>query len=743
MAVNYKIGADVGSFKQGVSEAQASLKTLDAALKVNEASFKAGGDAQVYMQQKTQLLTDKMNKQKQLVTQLQQGLRQMREQGVSPTSTAYQQLETKLLNAQTAMLETKTSIDNLDGSQQEATKSANDLGTAVNSIGKKVSLDTVISGIHSITSAMETAAGKAVQLGETIWANVMDSAKWADDSATMALMYGVDLDTFLRVQKLVQNGMDTSVEAILKSQQKLTKNVGNGSDSFMQTLVDLGLAVQTYGKNGEVATEITDNATDLFWKAGQALMGLEDEFDKESKAQELFGKSWRELIPLFTQFKSQDEYNQALEEVRVNSEEDVSALAELNDKVGELKGNLETLGNEVWANLAPALTDAADALNGLLTSVLDYLETPKGKEALEAMGSAVSGLFDDLGKIDPEKVVQNFAGMFEKVTNGFKWIDEHSSDVVTALEVIAGGFGLLKVSEAVLTFMQLIAAGKFLTAGTAAAEAGASAGAAWGGAFAKAVGAAAPWLIGLYTLLNPSDTAGNDWDLIWDPETGKLTAAGRDAGMPEDQNAPIEQSQKFVTIPEDNWDSSEQKAEQLKAKVFDLTWDSINDALEEAGAETATENRLFDPEQLQKEWDSFFGLNPPEVETEPVVDENAAADIAAQVGTVEIPAVIMVTSDKSGPYTKLGSFSAGSPLVYYSKDLNEHANGIFSVPFDNYPALLHKDEQVVSAREVSSANSFNSNLYVEKMYMNNGTDANGLANKMAAAQRRLMRGRGS
>ena len=37
------------------------FKTLDAALKVNENSFKVAGDAQIYMSQKTQLLTDKNN----------------------------------------------------------------------------------------------------------------------------------------------------------------------------------------------------------------------------------------------------------------------------------------------------------------------------------------------------------------------------------------------------------------------------------------------------------------------------------------------------------------------------------------------------------------------------------------------------------------------------------------------------------------------------------------------------------
>ena len=118
MGVNYQIGADASSFKQGVSEAQASLKTLDAALKNNEASFKAGGNAQIFMEQKTQLLSDKMAKQKQLVTQLQQGLKQMREAGVAPTSVEYQKLETQMLNAQAAMNETKVSREDLEAARK-------------------------------------------------------------------------------------------------------------------------------------------------------------------------------------------------------------------------------------------------------------------------------------------------------------------------------------------------------------------------------------------------------------------------------------------------------------------------------------------------------------------------------------------------------------------------------------------------------------------------------------------------
>ena len=71
-----------------------------------------------------------------------------------------------------------------------------------------------------------------------------------------------------------------------------------------------------------------------------------------------------------------------------------------------------------------------------------------------------------------------------------------------------------------------------------------------------------------------------------------------------------------------------------------------------------------------------------------------------------------------------------------------HANGLSFVPYDGYLARLHRGERVVPAREIQSR-SYNSNLYVESMIMNNGTDAAGLASAMAAAQQRTMTGYGS
>ena len=119
------------------------------------------------------------------------------------------------------------------------------------------------------------------------------------------------------------------------------------------------------------------------------------------------------------------------------------------------------------------------------------------------------------------------------------------------------------------------------------------------------------------------------------------------------------------------------------------------------------------------------------MEVSPDVIGDAAAEIAAQVGTVSVPVSLVWDRTIGG---------AGGGVAWNS--WQKHANGLFSVPWDGYPAILHKGEQVVPAREVQSR-SYNSNLYVENMIMNNGTDASGLASAMAAAQRREMAGYGS
>lgn len=697
--ITAKMGVSgVAQFKQGMTDAQASVKTFDAALKANEKQLKATGNAENFMQAQTTLLNGKLKEQEKIAKNAEQALKQMEANGVKTTSKSYQDMQRKLIEAQSAMLDTQMELDGLGAKAADATGKTDKLGDSLGGLNKKISLDQVISVVDKLTTGMENAAKKAVQLGQDLWNSIMDSARWADDTATMAQMYGIDLDTFQRMQKLVTNGLDTSVDAILNAQSKLNKNIGKGASETMDTLRDLGLLFSS-GKGEEQL--ITEDSVDLFWKAGQALMAMDDAFDKEAAAQAMFGRSWRELIPLFTEYKSLDEYNAALEEQNVVSEDTVKSLAELNDEVGKLIGDFETLKTETIGALAPALTKGAEALDGLLSRILEYLDTPEGKQALDDLGKAVEGLFSDLGSIDPEAVVQGFSDVFNKVVGGVQWIVDNKDAVIGALEAILIGWGTLKITGAALDIVKLFEGISGL-AGGGAASAGAAAGASWGAAFANAVAAAAPWLIGLYTLLNPAGTAGPNIDQMY--ANGQVTEAGWE-----------------------HWKNNPEAWNARLMAVGDVFGDLGSISKNAAALNIIGDLQLDDEAVIQKLQDEL-GLVP--VDTEPVVPENAAESIAEQIGTVYVP----VVGDPTGRIR--------TPKGWVYPEDGEHANGLFSVPFDGYAAILHKGEQVIPARQVAANRTLNSNLYVESMYMNNGTDAEGLAAAIASANRRKMRGFG-
>ena len=660
--VNVKMGVSgVSAFKKGINESKQAVKTFDEALKLNEAQLKATGDAETYLENKSKLLGQQMKAQQQVVKQAEAALEQMKRNGVSASSTEFQRMQQQVMQARTKLMEIK-------GSMEGAGSSAKDLGDKISGIGKGVAWDNVAEGIGKITNQLANGARAAVNFGKKLIASAKGSTGLADEIKTTVDQYedmGLTADSYQRMVKVAEF-IDTPVDAILTARSRMAKAL----------TTDKGV------KNMEEVLGITLNgqsSVDLFWETGEALMNMGESFDKEAAAQNLFGRSWRELRPLFK--AGRDEYEKMLAEQNVLTDEQVEKLGKADDAIKSMEQEIETLKAKFWA-------ENADTITSLLEWMVDNKDAVV--TALGAIGVAFGGM----------KIVEMGANI-GKVVDGIK-----------TLMNIGGGGG----------------------AGGGVGGVATGVGGAIKTALAAGLKAAAPALGVTALALTPAILAQN---ATWAESESQRQARIGAVGTSQSANAEfVRKAAEAVTIRNGaNADFGAMEAllmglssrkNQQKAELYNV----LQNAAPTAGSNTwGLLNRLWGGEamdsatiheMLENITDAFAAAeNKVQVPVEPAVEDGAAEAISQEIGAVPVTVIPQIAG------------------------FGSHANGLPYVPFDGYMAMLHRGERIVPAREVNSSRNFSSNLYVESMYMNNGQDADGLAAAIAAENRRMMSGYGS
>lgn len=691
-----KFDVDVSSFKNGISSAKSEVKTLDQQMKMIDATFKATGDSEQALAQKTQTLNSRMTAQKSIADQAKKALDEMTKKGIDPSSESYQRMARELLAAQTGMMDTQAALNDLSEGTLKAADSAGRLEDGLNGISKKISLEQVINGVGKITDGMEKAAKNAVKLGKAVASEVLGAGSWADELATTAKAYGISTDELQRMQKTSQI-IDTDVDTILQARQKLAKNSGN--------LMEL-LGFSADGMSIE----------DAFWETGKAIMSMGDAMKQEEVAQKIFGKGWRELVPLFD--AGREEYERINDTWSTVSDDQLKSLTEMDDKYQTLKADLETLKME-------ALSELAAPMGNLMQSLSDLMSSDEGKAAID-----------------------NVLGSLKDTLN---WIAEHKSEVITALEALGVAFAGLKVSETVLTFVKLAQGLSGLFGGGGATAAGAAAGG--GGWIAKAAGMKTMLSAGGLSALTPLGVLG----------LGLAPAEIAMAQARQQWSADYNRRQSAANLNGENAWFIRQAAEALGKNGYDVNMNMAEELLMSLAArQNQQKAELYNTlrgstTEGNDTWNllnSFWAGATLDQHTIDEMLKNITEAFAARDEKAQIPVDVKVPEDAAALLEKdIGDLTIKANIVPFFGGLgnltgevegHSHANGLRYVPTDNYLAILHKGERVVPAREVTQNNrNYSSNLYVEKMVMGSGLDAEGLAARMAAAQRREMNSLGS
>ena len=123
------------------------------------------------------------------------------------------------------------------------------------------------------------------------------------------------------------------------------------------------------------------------------------------------------------------------------------------------------------------------------------------------------------------------------------------------------------------------------------------------------------------------------------------------------------------------------------------------------------------------------------IPVDPEVAEGAAESLQGQIDEMNLTAPVKLTVGGIG--ADIGSIAAIMGGMFRG-----HANGIPFVPFDGYPAILHRGERVMTAG-ANKNYTYHNNNYFGNVNLNNGLEIEQLTESIDRRSRRVRAGYGS
>ena len=437
------------AFKRAINEANTSMRNLGTQLTLAQAQFKKDGDAMKLMETRSKALKSEIDQQEKIVTALEKAVKDSADAfGENSDKTEKWEAElnrakAKLVNLQSELTLNDAGLDRNGQSFDSSSQKAADYQATLQTIGKNVSFQSVTEGISGITSKIESAIKKVFSFAKAIRETFADAGEWADTLMTDATKYGMDVETLQRWQNAA-DFIDTDVSTIITARDKLGKKMKSGwKDGDIDMWEMLGIDLH------DAESGAWRDKMDVMWELGETLMNMAtidgDDVRADAYAMEVFGKSWRELLPLFT--AGREEWEKTVAEQQVVSEDRVKALGELDDANQALENSWDVTKYSFLAELAPTVTEVTEAVTEMLKAFNEWMDTDEGKKAMKDLSAAITDLFSGLKDVSFKDAIDKVGTAINGIKEALIWLDEHKQDVYNALKVIAAGFGLLKVVE--------------------------------------------------------------------------------------------------------------------------------------------------------------------------------------------------------------------------------------------------------------------------------------------------------
>lgn len=458
-------------YKRQLAEINSGHKLLASEMRQVNEQYKGNEQSAEALTAKSRILENQLLQQRDKIAILNKALVETGQKYGEADSRTYS-YKIQLTNAQTEEIKLQRALDDTNKSLQNQGQATEETGKKMVGLGDQLSDITDKFGVHlpaGVTKALNhvdgfskgtvaamgaAAAGigavklaidgisAGIKAAQALMDMTLEQGKWADDLLTRSAQTGLDT-TLLQQLDYASNFLD--FDGIDKSLVKLTASMDSARDGAeKQTAAFEALGVSVVNTDGT----LRDN-WETFLEVIDALGQVENATERDTLANDIFGKSYSELKPLIDAgSEGLEEFMQkAVDTGAVLDESQVKKLGEVDDAYQEYQQQIEATKKKLAVEFAPVAVEAMSkfaewvekagtslAESGIIENLSAFLE-PLGK----ILGIGLELINDVLPVITPmvnalADAVSWLADLVDRAVNGIKelpwnWLERRMDTV--------------------------------------------------------------------------------------------------------------------------------------------------------------------------------------------------------------------------------------------------------------------------------------------------------------------------
>lgn len=414
-------------YKKDLKAIAAESKALAAEMKAVKTSF----DKTTSAEEKNEAVNKQLNKQIETQKRLVDMLAKAYEEEVKYSG----EFSEASQRAKEALMKGQAKLNQLVADEKALAEAENTEAEAARSNAKAhEGLNGVLKTAGAAVAAVAAAAAAAAK---AIWDMTNAAGEWADNLLTMSAQTNLSVDTLQKwdyAARFIDVDSETMVKGIAKVTKMQAQSMKTGEDYV--TMLN-GQQIALKGSNGELKT-----SEQLMLEMVDAVGKIADDTMREATAQELFGKSYQEIMPLI---KAGSEglkaYGEEAESLGlILSGDAVDSLGKFDDQMQRLQATMQVAGREMALSFLPVSQKVAESLTDLASTVTkalsDGFQESDVDTVLDALFEKISAGLGSASEMMPA-VTKFVTGLINKmlqfVTQNLPMLVQMSLEIVTGL----------------------------------------------------------------------------------------------------------------------------------------------------------------------------------------------------------------------------------------------------------------------------------------------------------------------